>query len=254
MQIQHSRSALALVLSLALAACGGDEPEVDSAAPTTAAVKPTVSTPTIAPVVENKPALPQLPVAVSPYERGRRSLTEVQSMRLEGEFSAAGGNTQYLSGARLGDKYMFVVRTLPKADNAFDGSWMFQNGRFLRQQGQEFDQASLPPQVVSVFLDAISALPVEETELSADKGVLESADGVSCQPRTIDLSKSRLAAQSFSRLVACVDESRALIVKISADTRTGEKLVSTLAGYGDAVEVPQTAEVKSWDQLYPRKE
>lgn len=253
MHFQHSRSALALVLCLTLAACGSDEPEADTAAPTPEAAK-TAGSAAAAPVVEKKPAVPQLPVASSPYERGRRSLTEVPSMRLEGEFTAAGGNTQYLSGARLGDKYMFVVRTLPKADNAFDGSWMFQNGRFLRQQGQGFDQASLPPQSVSTFIDAITALPDEETELSADESVVESADGVSCQPRTIDLGKSRLAAQSFNRLVACVDESRALIVKISADTRTGDKLTGTLAGYGEAVNVPQTAEVKSWDQLYPRKQ
>ena len=71
----------------------------------------------------------------------------------------------------------------------------------------------------------------------------------------IDMNKSRLAAQSFSRVVACVDESRALIVKITADTRTGEKLVTTLSGYGEPVEMPQqTAEVKSWDQQYPRRQ
>ncbi len=257
MHFQHSRSALALVLSLSLAACGSDEPEAETAAPAApaAAVKPAVSTASTAPVVvEDKAPAPVLPVADSPYERGQRSLTEVPSMRLESEFAAAGGSTQYLAGGRQGDKYVFTVRTLPKPDNAFDGSWMFQNGRFLRQQGQGFDQASLPPQVVSMFLNALAALPDEEAELSPDKGALDNANGVSCQPRSIDLKRSRLGAQSFNRLVACVDEPRALIVKISATTRTGETLVATLSGYGEAVEIPQTAEVKSWDQMYPRKQ
>ena len=81
MPFQHSRSALALVLSLTLAACGSDEPDATTAAPVVADAKSAASSAGVAPVVENKPAAPQLPVAASAYERGQRSLTEVPGMR-----------------------------------------------------------------------------------------------------------------------------------------------------------------------------
>lgn len=254
MHRKNALTVLTLAIALALAGCGNDEPEVSTAdAPSEVAPPKSTAATQSAPAVAPKPPEPKLPVAASAYERAQRALTQIPGMRLETEFTAPGGTTQYLTGSRQLTKYAFAIRTLPEPDNAVDGSWMFQSGRFMKQQGQSYDQAVNAPGAITAFLNAVASLPDEESELSPERGALDNAGGVNCQPRAIDLSKSRLAAQSFSRLVVCVDESSALIVKLTAETRIGEKLVAMLSGYGEAIELPQTAEVKSWDQQYPRR-
>jgi|GEM_PF-2502687 len=240
------RSALTASLLLALAACGSDEPEAIEV--------------TTADAQEGTEAVKQAPPVVAPppqvdsaYERAQRSLTTATSVRLDTEFAWANGKTQYLQGARSQRDFQFVLRTLPNPDAKFDGSWLFQNSRYMRQDGQEYTDQLVAPDAHTATLAAIAALPNSEDELMPERGPADSVDGIACQPRSVDLTKAVHAAQNYTELSACVDENSSEIIKITAQTRAGDKIKVAFSGFGDAVSFPQANVAVDWTQQYPRR-
>jgi|CXWL01.1.fsa_nt_gi hypothetical protein len=254
MHRSNARTALALSLTLSLAACGGDEPEATAPADVTpvAAKAPEATTSTAPFATVALP--PQIPPAVSAYERGRESLTSVTSLHLELEYTSAASATQYLTGGRNGTSYTYNVRSVPQPDRVADGSWVMHSGRHFQQVGEIWNKEINTPGSIVVYLKAIGLLPLAESELEPASGAVDNAGGATCQQRSVDLKKLPATAKYFRKLGACVDESAGLIVKLDGETVSGERFVATISDYGKPVDVPQVNEqVKAWYDQYPRK-
>lgn len=241
MKIPHSRALLALVATLALGACGSDEPE--AAAETATETAPAETPPG---------TLPQLQAQSSAYERAQRALLAATSFRFDAEYASATLGSQYLTGARQAQNYSFNLRTAPKATDA-DGAWLFQGGRYLKQGTNGYEpQLSAPDGHVAVIA-AIAALPDKDTRLTPASGATEQIGGSSCTLREVDLAQLSQIAASYQKLAVCLDESAAQVLRITAETRAGERLQVSLSGYGETVAMPQ-AEVKEWWQQMPRQQ
>lgn len=242
MKIQHRRALLALVCTLALGACGSDEPETDTAE-TAAAVAP----------VETPPgALPQLQPQSSAYERAQRALLAATSFRFDAEYASATLGSQYLTGARQAQNYSFTLRTAPKATDA-DGTWLQQAGRYLKQGTNGYEPQLSAPDGHVAIIAAIAALPDKDTRLTPASGASAQVGGNSCAVREVDLAQLSQIAASYQSLSVCIDEGAAQVLRISAQARSGERLQIDFSGYGDAVTMPQ-AEVKEWWQQMPRQQ
>lgn len=239
------RAALALCISAALAACGSDEPQAPAEPSNNAVVD--------APGTTTPATLPQLAPQSSAYERAQRALATATSLRFEAEFASKDGNTQYLTGARQAQNYTFNVRTAPKPSADFDGPWLLQSGKYLKQTPAGFEAQLAVPDGHVALAAVVTALPDKDTALTPASGASESVAGVACAPRTIDLSQLPNLAMGYNKLGVCIDEANAQIVRIDAEARTGDRLLATFSGYGEAVEMPN-AEVKEWWQQYPRQQ
>jgi hypothetical protein len=236
------RSSLLAGLILSLAACGRDEPPADAGESGDAASTQDSGQP---------PEPPQaLPTARSSYERAHRLLTGASSLRFEAERTSAAGQTQYLAGVRRDLDHYFTVRTLPSADNRFDGTWLLQGGRYLREsQPGSFELELSPPDGHAAITAAQAALPTADTALLPADGSVESIAGVRCEVRGIDLSQLPAIAAAYQSLDVCVDEEAGQIVRIRAISVDGSRVSANFNGYGDPVTIPD-AGVKAWWQDY----
>lgn len=236
------RSSLMLALILSLAACGRDEPETTTAATDSAPAGETPAAP-----VEPPKALPS---ATSSYERAHRLLTGSNTLRFEAERSDGSGQTQYLSGVRQGLDHYFTVRTLPTADNRFDGTWLLQGGRYLREsQPGSFEHELSPPDGHAALTSAQAALPTADTALQPADGSVETIAGTQCALRTVDLSQLPAIAAAYQSLDVCIEESAGQILRLRATGIDGSRVSATFSAYGEAVTMPN-AGVKAWWQDY----
>lgn len=237
------RAALACTLAAALAACGGDEPAATPETATEAkAAEPGVAT-----------TLPTLAAQSSPYQRAQRTLVTATSLHFEAEYTAKDGAVQYLSGVRQSQNYSFNLRSLPKASAELDGNWLFQGGRYLKQGTSGFQAPLASPDSHVQLVAAVAALPATDNLLAPASGANEVVSGVSCAPRSVDLSQAAAIGINYNQMAVCVDENKAEIVRLSVESRAGEKLMVTFNGYGDSVQMPN-ADVKEWWQEYPRQQ
>lgn len=250
MQPHSPRLLLTLALAAVLGACGDDQPATPAAADTAAtpAAAGTIATTPAAPA---RPVPKALPAAVTPYETALKSLNGGSSVHFEGELTMAGGGVQYASGVGRDQDFAFSVRSLPKPDDRVDGTWLLDNGRYLRQSTTGYDVSITPPDVVTRMLDALNLLPRTEAELASDAGA-DSINGVECQSRAAVLSHSPALLSQYKALSACVDTTNARILKVAAQWQTGDALTASFSAHGEPVEMPQS-QTTDWSQQFPRR-
>jgi hypothetical protein len=232
------RPSLILALTLHLAACGRDEPA------------PTDSNPAEKTAREPPQALPS---ATTSYERAQRLLISSNTLRFEAEHSDASGQTQYLSGVRQGLDHYFTVRTLPTPDQRYDGTWLLQGGRYLREsEPGRFEHQISPPTGHEAISAALAALPSSDTALLPADGSVETIGGSPCTLRAVDLSQLAAIAAAYRSLEVCIAESAGQILHLRAAGADGSRISATFSGYGEAVTIPD-AGVKAWWQEYPMR-
>ncbi len=245
MQTITMRMLLPLALAAALGACS-DEPAADAGDAAKPAATASGTTP---PPAEVKPP-PTLPSASSAFERALRTLTNGGNVRFESETTLTDGSSQYATGAGSVANASFTLRTLPQASAQFDGNWLLQGGRYLKDAGSGFDVNALSPPAVANMFAAISAIPQSETAFASDAPRAEMVGSAGCTARTVDLSKEVRLIGAYKALEVCVDETAAKLIRINFEAQTGERLSATFTGHGEPVSLPQT-QVKDWSQEYP---
>lgn len=241
---------LPLALALTLGGCS-DEPEPKADETPTASPSSVATAPT-APAVKAPPPPPTLAPATTAYERALRALTSGTSVHFESEVALSDGSSQYATGFGQNLNYAITVRSLPKADNQLDGGWLLQSGRYLKESAGNYDGSVLNPVSASILFDALVAVPQSESAFTSDAPVAETTATAQCNSRKVDLAKAPHLFTQYRSLGICVDESKAQLIKLSAELQTGERLAATFTAHGQPVQLPQ-AQVKDWSQEYPRR-
>jgi hypothetical protein len=236
------RLMLPLALCAALAACS-DEPESIPAGPDAAAPVADAET-------RRAPAPP--PKVSTPYERAVRTLTSGGSYAFESEVTLADGGSEYATGVAAGQGFSFGVRTLPKPNADHDGNWVRQSGRWFRESAAGYDLSPLVPGSVEQLTELLATLPQAEDMLRSDKPAAEIVPGGSCQPRSVDLSRSPQLMTRFSLLGVCVDEEKARLIRLEAKLQTGEQLRASFTRHDEPVQLPKV-QVTDWSQEFPRR-
>lgn len=252
MQNSRLRFLVPLALFTALAACS-DEPEADTSPTAATDTTAATTTPAAAPTQEKAPPPPPvLPAATTGFERALRALTNGSNVRFESETTLADGSSQYATGAGSVLNAKFQLRTLPKASAQFDGNWLLQGGRYLKESGVDYDVSALNPPVVANMFAAIAAIPQNDAALAAGAPKAELVGTVECNARQVDLAKDVRLVSAYKSIEVCIDDTRANLIRLKAELQTGERLTATFAGHGEIVNLPQT-QVKDWSQEYPRR-
>ncbi len=237
------RALLPIALTLTLAACGDDPETSTEDAPKAAAAD--------APDAAPRTAAKQ-PDAQSTFERAMRALTSGTSLRFESEVVLSDGSSQYATGVSEEHKYAFNVRTLPKANAEFDGNWFFSGGRYQRESTAGYDSSLLTPSAMSIMTEALDAIPKTEASLLADPPIVETAGGVSCQSRKVNLGQFPRLLTQYKTISVCIDETNVRLVKLQAELQTGERLIASYSDYGLPVQMP-SVKAFDWSQEFPRR-
>jgi hypothetical protein len=243
MQSTTLRMLLPLALAAALGACS-DQPEADASK---SDAGETAAAPSAA--AEDKPAK-ALPTATSAFERALRTLTNGGNVRFESETTLVDGSSQYATGAGSVANASFILRTLPQGSAQFDGNWLLQGGRYLKETGTTFDAGALTPPAVANMYAAIAAIPQSDSAFTSDAPTTQMVGSAGCTARKVDLSRDARLIAAYKALEICVDEPQARLIRLSAELQSGERLTATFSGHGEPVQIPQT-QVKDWSQEYP---
>lgn len=244
------RALLPAAFAMTLGACS-DEPEPTVDETPTAATGTTTNAPVAAPV-KAPPPPPTLAPANTAYERALRALTSGTSVHFESEAALSDGSSQYATGFGQNQNYAFTVRSLPKADNQLDGGWLLQSGRYLKESAGSYDSSVLNPMSASIMFDALVAVPQSDAAFSTDAPVAETTATAQCSSRKVDLAKAPHLLTQYRSLAICVDETKAQLIKLTAELQTGERLMASFSAHGQPVQLPQ-AQAKDWSQEYPRR-
>jgi hypothetical protein len=248
MQKSPMRLLLPVALMLALGACSG-EPEVD--AETESRGEPAKSNDAAAnPMAETSPAKPAPPAAVGEFAQALLAITNGTNFRFESEATLSNGNSQYAIGAGSVRNASFVLRTLPQSSAEFDGNWLFQANRYLRESGTGFDVSAINPPAVDSMFAAILAIPKVDSALASDGQSTEFVGTVECAARKVDLAKEARLIQAYKSIDVCVDLAGPHLIRLKVETQTGERLTATFSGHGESMQLPKT-QIKDWSQEYP---
>jgi hypothetical protein len=246
MQKFPMRMLLPVALMLALGACSG-EPEAD----TESRSEPDTANDAAAkPMADASPAKPAAPPAVSEFTQALRAITSGTNFRFESEATLSNGTSQYAIGAGSFRNASFVLRTLPQSSAEFDGNWLFQANRYLRESGTGFDVSAVSPPAVDSMFAAILAIPKVDSALSSDGQTTEFVGTVECAARKVDLAKEVRLIQAFKSIDLCVDLAGPHLIRLRVESQTGERLTATFSGHGESMQLPKTL-IKDWSQEYP---
>jgi hypothetical protein len=245
-----TRIALPMVLTLVLGACGGEpdaDAEQESRAGATTAEDAAASKGTNA-----APAKQTLPPAVGAFAQALRAISNGTNVRFESEALLSNGSTQYAIGAGSVRNASFVLRTLPQSSAEFDGNWLFQANRYLRESGTGFDISVVNPPAVDLMFGAIRAIPKNDDALASDGQASEFVGAVECTVRKVDLAKEVRLMMAYKSIDACVDLTGPKLIRLNVETQAGERLTATFSGHGESMQLPKT-QVKDWSQEYPMR-
>jgi hypothetical protein len=245
-----TRIALPIALTLALGACSG-EPEVD--AKPESGTEPTKADDAVANKGTNAGApTPASQPAVDAFVQALRAISNGTNVRFESEATLSNGSTQYAIGAGSVRNASFVLRTLPQSSAEFDGNWLFQANRYLRESGTGFDISVVNPPAVDMMFGAIQAIPKNDSALASDGQGSEFVGAVECTLRSIDLAKEVRLMTAYKSIDVCVDLTGPHLIRLKVETQAGERLTATFSGHGESMQLPKT-QVKDWSQEYPMR-
>lgn len=245
------RVLLPAALALALGACGEDSPGPKPAQPVTATPE---SAQTTAAVAKPGVATDSVPTGKTPFEKAIQTANRGGSLHFEAEVSLPDGRVQYASGVGRDQQYAFSVRSLPQPDAALDGNWYVGNGNYMKETTNGYSGNSLTPEAMSLMLQTLKAFPRGEQDLSGDMLPPDNGGGAVCQPRMVaGASLPRLEGDAFLSLGACIDETNAHLIKLSASTQTGRQLTVVFSAHGQSIELP-AVKTLDWTTEYPRRQ
>lgn len=247
------RILLSLAIAATLAACG-EEPAADAPGdkPAETATPAPATSAAAAPAQPAAPPPASLPPATTAFERSLRALTNGSNVRFESEATLLDGSSQYASGVGSIANSSFTLRTLPQVSADYDGAWMFQGGRFLKQSGAGYDVSMLSPPAVARMFEAIRAIPQNEASLSGEAPRTELIGSVECNVRKIDIGRKVELVMAYKSIELCIDDTRANLLRLNAELQSGERIAATFEGHGEIVQLPGT-QAKDWSQEYPRR-
>jgi hypothetical protein len=245
-----TRIALLMALTLALGACSG---EPDATAEPESRTDPAMAEGSTANKQANSGApTPPSPPAVSAFVQALRAISNGTNVRFESEVMLSDGSSQYAIGAGSVRNASFVLRTLPQSSAEFDGNWLFQANRYLRESGTGFDISIVNPPAVDLMFGVIRAIPKNDSALASDGQVSEFVGAVECTVRSIDLAKEVRLMIAYKSIDVCVDLTGSHLIRLKAETQAGERLTATFSGHGESMQLPKT-QVKDWSQEYPMR-
>lgn len=245
------RVLLPAALALALGACGEDSPGPKPAQPVTATSE---SSQTTSATTNPNAVIDTASTGKTPFEKALQTANRGGSLHFESEVSLPDGRVQYASGVGRDQQYAFTVRSLPQPDAALDGNWYLRNGNYMKETTNGYSGSTSAPEAMTLMVQTLKAFPRGEHDLSGDMLPPDNGGGSVCQPRTVaGASLPRLEGDAFLSLGACIDQTNASLIKLSASTQTGRKLTVVFSAHGQPIELP-AVKTFDWTTEYPQRQ